>query len=104
MLHGLERKTKVSCYTGLRQYYIYFLRKRKLLFYKGFEEKHVFYEEFCTTFYINNDVRNVCNRKISTLLNKISRNTKYHVTNVYEKKSIMSQSFEEKQKSHVIWA
>ena len=36
---------------------------------------------------------NVCNSKISILLNKISRNTKYHVTNVYEKKGIMSQSF-----------
>ena len=66
-----------------------------------------FYKEFCTKFYRNNGVSNVYNRKKSILLNKISRNTKYHtvkgyhVTNVYENKSIMLQSFEEKPKYHV---
>ena len=57
-----------------------------------------------TKFYRNNDESNVCNRMINILLNKLSRNTKYHITNVYENKSIMLQSFEEK-KYHVtkVW-
>ena len=58
-------------------------------------------KSFVRNFYRNNDVGNVCNRMINILLNKHSRNTKYHVTNVYENKSIMLQSFEEKQKYHV---
>ena len=43
--------------------------------------------------YKNHNVSNVCNRMINIFLIKHSRNTKYHVTNVYENKSIMLQRF-----------
>ena len=51
--------------------------------------------------YKNHNVSNFCNRMINIFLNKHSRNTKYHVTNVYENISIMLQSFEEKQQCHI---
>ena len=41
---------------------------------------------------------------INILLTKHSRNTKDHVTTIYENKSIMLQRFEEKQKYHITWA
>ena len=99
------KRNKVSCYTGLRQYYIYFFKEKKIIMFQMFESKvsitwRVSYEN-----YKNHNVSNVCNRMINIFLNKHSRNTKYHVTNVYENKSIMLQSFEEKQKYHVtkVW-
>ena len=99
------KRNKVSCYTSLRQYYIYFFKENKIIMFQMFESKvritwRVLYE-----IYKNHNVSNVCNRMINIFLIKHSRNTKYHVTNVYENKSIMLQSFEEKQKYHVtkVW-
>ena len=65
----------------------------------------MYYMKSSYEIYKNHNVSNVCNRMINIFLNKHSRNTKYHVTNVYENKSIMLQSFEEKQKYHVtkVW-
>ena len=39
ILHGFERKTKVSCYTGLRQYYIYFFKEKKIIMFQRFGSK-----------------------------------------------------------------
>ena len=54
-----------------------FLRKTKVSCYKVLEERQILWKD---------DVSNVFDLKISILLNKILRKTKYHVTNVYEKK------------------
>ena len=39
ILHGLERKTKVSCYTGLTQYYIYIFKEKKIIMFQRFGSK-----------------------------------------------------------------
>ena len=49
----------------------------------------------------NNDESNVCDRKISILTNKNIKKKKVSCYNVYENKSIVFHSFEEKQKYHV---
>ena len=99
------KRNKVSCYTGLRQYYIYFFKEKKIIMFQMFESKVCITWRVLYEIYKNHNVSNVCNRMINIFLNKHSRNTKYHVTNVYENKSIMLQSFEEKQKYHVtkVW-
>ena len=100
------KRNKVSCYTGLRQYYIYFFQgKENRIMFQMFESKVCITWRVLYEIYKNHNVSNVCNRMINIFLNKHSRNTKYHVTNVYENKSIMLQSFEEKQKYHVtkVW-
>ena len=80
-------KTKVSCYKGLeekQQCHIKCISRRvlyKLLW--------------------NDDESNVCDRKISILTNKNIKKKKVSCYNVYENKSIVLQSFEEKRKYHV---
>ena len=49
----------------------------------------------------NDDESNICDRKISILTNKNIKEKKVSCYNVYENKSIVLQSFEEKQKYHV---
>ena len=33
------KRNKVSCYTGLRQYYIYFFKENKIIMFQMFESK-----------------------------------------------------------------
>ena len=34
-----SKRNKVSCYTGLRQYYIYFFKEKKIIMFQMFESK-----------------------------------------------------------------
>ena len=52
ILHGLERKTKVSCYTGLRQYYIYSFKEKKIIMFQRFGSK-------VSMYYMKSFARNV---------------------------------------------
>ena len=85
--------------------HIFFFKEKKIIMFQMFESKVSITWRVLYEIYKNHNVSNVCNRMINIFLNKHSRNTKYHVTNVYENKSIMLQSFEEKQKYHVtkVW-